>query len=189
MPKIARDRQLLLELITEEIVLAIGDGSEGAQGIVFCQTRRQVEEMADGLRPWAASASNIAVGAHHSGLSQSARRKVERSWQRGDLPVLVATSGMGLGQDLGGISFGPALPGQLSGLGISHSKSVLYGAFVWARRALNIQKRLGQSSTAMLHQRSAITGSKSGALAGRGSRHAAHFSSVGPGPPGAFKWP
>ena len=48
-PKIARDRQLLLELITEEIAIAIGDGSEGAQGIVFCQTRRQVETMADGL--------------------------------------------------------------------------------------------------------------------------------------------
>ena len=112
-PKIAGDRQLLLELITEEIVIAIGDGSEGAQGIVFCQTRRQVEEIADGLRLWAASAGNIAVGAHHSGLSQSARRKVERSWQRGDLPVLVATSGMGLGQDLGGISFGPAPPGAV----------------------------------------------------------------------------
>ena len=34
----------------------------------------------------------------------------------------------------------PGRPGRLSGLGVSHSKSVLYGAFVWARRALNNQK-------------------------------------------------
>ena len=34
-----------------------------------------------------------------------------------------------------------ALPRRSSALSISHSKSVLYGAFVWARRALNRQKR------------------------------------------------
>jgi hypothetical protein len=31
-------------------------------------------------------------------------------------------------------------PGRLSGLGLSHSKPVLYGAFVWMRRALDDQK-------------------------------------------------
>ena len=31
--------------------------------------------------------------------------------------------------------------GRLSALSVSHSKSVLYGGFVWARRALNSQKR------------------------------------------------
>ena len=30
-----------------------------------------------------------------------------------------------------------ARPGRLSALSVSPSKSVLYGAFVWARRALN----------------------------------------------------
>jgi hypothetical protein len=32
-------------------------------------------------------------------------------------------------------------PGRLSALSVSHSKSALYGAFVWTRRALNRQKR------------------------------------------------
>ena len=32
---------------------------------------------------------------------------------------------------------GPGPPGRLSALSVFHSKSVLYGAFVWARRALN----------------------------------------------------
>jgi hypothetical protein len=35
-----------------------------------------------------------------------------------------------------------ALPGRLSTHSVSHSKSVSYGAFVWARRALNLPKRL-----------------------------------------------
>ena len=35
----------------------------------------------------------------------------------------------------------PGRPGRLSGLSVFHSKSVLYGAFVWARRALNDPKR------------------------------------------------
>jgi hypothetical protein len=34
-----------------------------------------------------------------------------------------------------------ARPGQLSALGVSRSKSFFYGAFVWARGALNSQKR------------------------------------------------
>jgi hypothetical protein len=34
-----------------------------------------------------------------------------------------------------------ARPGRLSGLSISHSRSVLHGAFVWARGALNSPKR------------------------------------------------
>jgi hypothetical protein len=34
-----------------------------------------------------------------------------------------------------------AHPGRLSALRVSHSKSVLYGVFVWARRALTSQKR------------------------------------------------
>ena len=35
---------------------------------------------------------------------------------------------------------GPGLRGRLSGLSVSHSKRVFYGAFVWAHRALNSQK-------------------------------------------------
>ena len=34
-----------------------------------------------------------------------------------------------------------ARPGRLSALSVSHSKSILYGAFVWACRALNSSKR------------------------------------------------
>ena len=36
---------------------------------------------------------------------------------------------------------GPGPPGRLSALSVFLCKSVFYGAFVWARRALNMQKR------------------------------------------------
>jgi hypothetical protein len=38
-------------------------------------------------------------------------------------------------------SYGPGRPGRLSALSVSLCKSVFYGAFVWARRALKSQKR------------------------------------------------
>ena len=34
-----------------------------------------------------------------------------------------------------------ARPGRLRGLSVSHRKSVFYGAFVWARGALNSERR------------------------------------------------
>jgi hypothetical protein len=36
---------------------------------------------------------------------------------------------------------GPGRPGRLSDLSVSHSKSFFDGGFVWARRALNREKR------------------------------------------------
>jgi hypothetical protein len=42
---------------------------------------------------------------------------------------------------LGLVDICPGPPGRLSALSVSHSKSVLCGPFVWARRALNGQKR------------------------------------------------
>jgi hypothetical protein len=49
-----------------------------------------------------------------------------------------------------------ARPGRVSALSVFHSESVLYGAFVWARRALNGPKRrfLARGSTAGVGARS-----------------------------------
>jgi hypothetical protein len=72
----------------------------------------------------------------------------------------------------------PGCPGQLSGLSVSHSKSVLYGTFVWARRVLNNQKRrvparadVKRSSTSSVDARPARpAGTRGGRCAGRGGR-------------------
>jgi hypothetical protein len=47
-------------------------------------------------------------------------------------------------------SYGPGPPERLSALSISLCKSVLYGDFVWARRALNSQKRRFPARTVVL---------------------------------------
>jgi hypothetical protein len=39
------------------------------------------------------------------------------------------------------ILLGPGPPGRLRGLGVSHRESLLYGVFVWTRRAPNGLKR------------------------------------------------
>jgi hypothetical protein len=49
-----------------------------------------------------------------------------------------------------------ALPGRLSGLSVSHSKSVLYGAFVWARRALSQKRRFPARTARALHPRAGV---------------------------------
>jgi hypothetical protein len=46
--------------------------------------------------------------------------------------------------NLGTFHDGPVLPGWVSALSVSHSKSVLYGVFAWARRAQNVGFRPGQ---------------------------------------------
>ena len=48
--------------------------------------------------------------------------------------------------NLGTFHDGPVLPGWVSALSVSHSKSVLYGVFAWARRAQNVGFRPGQIS-------------------------------------------
>jgi hypothetical protein len=69
-----------------------------------------------------------------------------------------------------------ARPGRLSALSVSHSKSVLFGAFVWVRGALNHRKR---RSPAVVDRAGDGLGDEQGpgadgARAGRGSS----FSSV-----------
>jgi hypothetical protein len=44
-----------------------------------------------------------------------------------------------------------ARPGRFSALTVFHSKSVLYGGFLWARRALNGQKRRCSGPAGQVH--------------------------------------
>jgi hypothetical protein len=73
--------------------------------------------------------------------------------------------------DLGTFHDGPVLPGWVSALSVSHSKSVLYGVFAWARRAQNVGYRPGQISA-----RAAGNFSGTSTVA-RPTRHSAKWSS------------
>ena len=45
------------------------------------------------------------------------------------------------GEDAPGVHYCPGPPGRLSAISVFRCKPVFYGAFVWARRALDSQKR------------------------------------------------
>ena len=70
-------------------------------------------------------------------------------------------------------------PRRLNGVSISHSKSILYGDSVWARRALNVPKLLFPARAG------GAAGARHPADGHRPSDQRHH----GPGPPGALKRP
>lgn len=89
-----------------EVVEAIGHGEKvgqierllhkrrGESVIIYCATRRQVNEVTESLKShgWLASS-------YHAGLSDVARAEVQDGFMAGDLPILVATNAFGMGVD------------------------------------------------------------------------------------------
>lgn len=63
-------------------------------GIVYCGSRRRTEELAEHL-----SAAGIKAAAYHAGLPSEVRSRVQESFVRDDLLVIVATVAFGMGID------------------------------------------------------------------------------------------
>jgi ATP-dependent DNA helicase RecQ len=62
--------------------------------LIYCATRRAVEEVAEWLEQ-----SHQSVGYYHAGLSDEERRLMHNDFSRGTLRVLVATNAFGMGID------------------------------------------------------------------------------------------
>jgi ATP-dependent DNA helicase RecQ len=62
--------------------------------IIYCATRKQVEEVADDLL-----GMRIRAGVYHAGLSDNERARVQEEFMAGKIPVLVATNAFGMGVD------------------------------------------------------------------------------------------
>lgn len=62
--------------------------------VVYCATRRTVEEVAGTLRH-----SHQSVGYYHAGLSDDERKLLHENFRRGTIRVLVATNAFGMGID------------------------------------------------------------------------------------------
>jgi ATP-dependent DNA helicase RecQ len=75
-------------------ILSIVANRRGQSGIVYCSTRRAVEEMCMGLR-----GGGIKATRYHAGLRPDERRDNQEAFIRDDCPVMVATNAFGMGID------------------------------------------------------------------------------------------
>ncbi|MFO7577056.1 MAG: DNA helicase RecQ [Pelovirga sp.] len=69
-------------------------------GIVYCLSRKRVEEVADRL-----AADGVKAAAYHAGLDADRRRRVQEAFLRDDLQVIVATVAFGMGIDKPNVRF------------------------------------------------------------------------------------
>ena len=93
-----RDGVIDAETIHHSICKFISD-IPGKQVLVFTNTRTTAEEL--GLNLSRCLGNSIAL--HHSSLSRSLREVVESMFKRGDVRIVVATSSLELGIDIGGV--------------------------------------------------------------------------------------
>jgi ATP-dependent DNA helicase RecQ len=76
------------------------EGHLGEAGIVYCVSRKKVEETA----AWLAT-KRVAAFAYHAGMDAESRREVQRRFQREDGVVIVATIAFGMGIDKPDVRF------------------------------------------------------------------------------------
>ena len=90
-------------------VLAIARAVPGT-GIVYCGTRREVEDVASGL-----AFEGHDAGAYHAGLSDELRTQVQEDFLSGRRRIIVATNAFGMGIDKADVRFvvHHALPGSV----------------------------------------------------------------------------
>ena len=73
---------------------ALLDRYDGESVVIYCATRRQVDELRVRLKH-----AGYLVGAYHAGLNEKKRDQTQDAFMAGDLPVLVATNAFGMGID------------------------------------------------------------------------------------------
>ncbi len=81
-------------------LLDILDDHEGESGIIYCSTRRAVEEVYEGL-----CSLRKNVTRYHAGLSAEERKKNQEDFIFDRCPVVVATNAFGMGIDKSNVSF------------------------------------------------------------------------------------
>ena len=72
----------------------------GQSGIVYCATRKNVEEVTDKL-----TLDGFSVGRYHAGLSDEERRQSQEDFQYDRVQLMVATNAFGMGIDKSNVSF------------------------------------------------------------------------------------
>ena len=85
---------------TRREILALVRSHAGESGIVYCQSRKGVEQMTDFL-----VASGVKAVSYHAGLEPDERARNQDSFQRDDVDVVVATVAFGMGIDKSNVRF------------------------------------------------------------------------------------
>lgn len=83
----------LLHLVTRRV-------QAGQSGIVYCSTRRAVEDVCRLLRD-----HGVAAGRYHAGLAADERAQAQEDFAYDRTPVIVATNAFGMGIDKSNVSF------------------------------------------------------------------------------------
>ena len=79
---------------------AILAGKDGEPGIVYCATRKAVEEVCEKLR-----GDGFAAGKYHAGISDEERRVNQEDFQFDRVQVMVATNAFGMGIDKSNVRY------------------------------------------------------------------------------------
>ena len=85
---------------TRNEILALVRRRAGERGIVYCLSRRSVEQTADFLR-----ANGVDALPYHAGLPDDERKDNQEAFQRDDVDVIVATVAFGMGIDKSNVRF------------------------------------------------------------------------------------
>ena len=75
-------------------ILKLTDKFHNASGIIYCQKRKSVKEVAQ----WLISQKRR-VGIYHGGMDSKSRAEMMAAWLNGSLPIMVATNAFGMGID------------------------------------------------------------------------------------------
>ncbi len=85
---------------TRQEILALVRRREGERGIVYCLSRRGVEQTTEFLR-----ANGVHALAYHAGMESEDRNRNQEAFQRDDVDVIVATVAFGMGIDKSNVRF------------------------------------------------------------------------------------
>ncbi len=85
---------------TKREILSLVRSHAGDSGIVYCQSRKGVEQMTDFLR-----SQGVRAVAYHAGLESDERARNQDAFQRDNVDVVVATVAFGMGIDKSNVRF------------------------------------------------------------------------------------